>query len=48
MVGLKEKVPALAKHLVNFESFDPANPDQPADFVWYPADFYEIVKPYGN
>ena len=46
--GLKASVPALAAHLVDVPTFDPANPDQPEDFTWYPAQLIVIEKPYGD
>ncbi|HEX3007446.1 MAG TPA: rhamnogalacturonan acetylesterase [Bacteroidales bacterium] len=32
----------------DYISFDPAYPDDPDEFVWYPSPFIEIVKPDGN
>jgi lysophospholipase L1-like esterase len=32
----------------DYISFDPAHPDDPGKFVWYPSPFIEIVKPDGN
>ncbi|MCM1140653.1 MAG: rhamnogalacturonan acetylesterase [Duncaniella sp.] len=46
--GLKTAAPELAKHLVNFEDFDPATPDDPETFYWPLSIFTESTKPYGN
>ncbi|MBQ9637456.1 MAG: rhamnogalacturonan acetylesterase [Prevotella sp.] len=39
----------IASHVrKDFSSFDPAEPDNPDEFVWYPAQRFETKKPDGN
>lgn len=46
--GLKTAAPELAKHLINFESYNPAQPDDYEIFYWPLSIFTESLKPYGN
>lgn len=46
--GIKAQVPELAGYLVETETFDPAQPDDPATFVWPLAITFDAEKPYGN
>lgn len=46
--GMRTAAPALFAHIKDFDSYDPARPDDPAAFVWFPAMKTEFVKPDGN
>lgn len=46
--GLKTAAPELAKHLIDFEGFNPAQPDDFESFYWPNSPFTETLKPYGN
>lgn len=46
--GLKKAAPELTKHIVNFQGYNPAQPDDPETFVWYDSPFTDSTKPYGN
>ena len=45
---IKGQVPELAGLLIETETFNPAQPDDPEAFVWPAAPFYDSEKPYGN
>ncbi|MDE5650719.1 MAG: hypothetical protein K2I35_06900, partial [Duncaniella sp.] len=46
--GLRTAAPELAKHLIDFEGFNPAQPDDFESFYWPNSPFTETLKPYGN
>ncbi len=46
--GIKSQVPELSGYLIETETFNPAQPDDPATFVWPLAPFFDAKKPYGN
>ena len=46
--GIKSQVPELSGYLIETETFNPAQPDDPATFVWPLAPFFDAQKPYGN
>lgn len=46
--GLKQQVPALARHLKDVPPFDPAHPDAPDTFHWDDSPFIDMQKPDGN
>ncbi len=46
--GIKAQVPELSGLLIETETFNPAQPDDPETFVWPAAPFYDSEKPYGN
>ena len=46
--GLKKAAPELTEHIVNFQGYNPAQPDDPETFVWYDSPFTDSTKPYGN
>ena len=49
VMGIKKLQLPLASHLrPEWTDFDPSKPDNPKDFVWYPAPIYESDKPDGN
>ncbi|MDO4163239.1 MAG: rhamnogalacturonan acetylesterase [Bacteroides sp.] len=48
MEGIKKAVPALATHLKDAATFDPARPDSLDSFHWNDSPFTEIEKPDGN
>ena len=49
VMGLKKMECPLTAHLkADWQDFDPANPDNPADFVWYPSGNTNLTKPDGN
>ncbi len=46
--GMRGAAPGLFSHIVDFESYDPSNPDAVEAFYWAPAPFCEVEKPDGN
>ncbi|MCM1522448.1 MAG: rhamnogalacturonan acetylesterase [Muribaculaceae bacterium] len=46
--GIRKNIPELAGHITLPEDYDPSHPDNPAEFIWIRAPFYDNVKPYGN
>ena len=46
--GMRTAAPSLFAHIKDFDSYDPAHPDNPDTFVWAPAMKAEFVKPDGN
>jgi len=47
--GLRKAEVGLLQYLRDdVAAFDPAHPDDPAQFIWSPSDFVEIEKPDGN
>lgn len=46
--GMRGAAPGLFSHVVDFESYDPSNPDAVEEFYWAPAPFCEVAKPDGN
>ena len=49
VMGLKQMQSPLADHLrADWQDFDPAQPDDPDTFVWYPSGNANITKPDGN
>lgn len=46
--GMRGAAPGLFSHVVDFESYDPSNPDVVEAFYWAPAPFCEVAKPDGN
>lgn len=46
--GMRGAAPGLFSHVVDFESYDPSNPDEVDTFYWAPAPFCEVDKPDGN
>lgn len=45
---IKKAVPELTCYLRSYPAFNPAHPDNPAEFHWNPSPFTEIEKPDGN
>ncbi len=49
VMGLKQLQSPLAAHLRgDWQDFDPAYPDNPETFVWYPSGNTSLTKPDGN
>lgn len=49
VMGLKQLQSPLAAHLRgDWQDFDPAHPDAPETFVWYPSGNTSLTKPDGN
>ena len=49
VMGLKQLQSPLAAHLRgDWQDFDPAYPDDPETFVWYPSGNTSLTKPDGN
>ena len=49
VMGLKQLQSPLAAHLRgDWQDFDPAHPDTPETFVWYPSGNTSLTKPDGN
>ena len=49
VMGLKQMQSPLADHLrADWQDFDPAQPDDPDAFVWYPSGNTNLTKPDGN
>jgi lysophospholipase L1-like esterase len=49
VMGLKQMHSPLVEHLrADWQDFDPARPDNPDQFVWYPSGNAYIVKPDGH
>ena len=49
VMGLKQLQSPLAAHLRgDWQDFDPAHPDDPETFVWYPSGNTSLTKPDGN
>ena len=49
VMGLKQMDSPLVQYLrVDWQDFDPAHPDSPDAFVWYPSGNANLVKPDGN
>ena len=49
VMGLKQMDSPLVQYLrEDWEDFDPAHPDSPDAFVWYPSGNTDFVKPDGN
>ena len=49
VMGLKQTGCPLADHLrADWHDFDPAHPDNPAEFVWHPSGRALLTKPDGN
>ena len=49
VMGLKQLQSPLAAHLRgDWQDFDPAHPDNPETFVWYPSGNTSLTKPDGN
>ncbi len=49
VMGIKALALPIATHLrPEWKDFDPAKPDDPKAFTWYPAPIYETAKPDGN
>ncbi len=49
VMGLKQLQSPLAAHLRgDWQDFDPAQPDDPETFVWYPSGNTSLTKPDGN
>lgn len=47
--GMRKAEVGLLQYLRDdVAAFDPAHPDDPAQFIWSPSDFVEIEKPDGN
>lgn len=46
--SIREKIPALATHLIKTPDFDPAHPDPVALFNWSPSPKADFIKPDGN
>ena len=49
VMGLKQIGSPLAGYLrSDWQDFDPSNPDNPDEFVWYPSGIEDVTKPDGN
>ena len=49
VMGLKQLQSPLAAHLRgDWQDFDPAHPEDPETFVWYPSGNTSLTKPDGN
>ncbi len=49
VMGLKQMDSPLVQYLrTDWQDFDPAHPDSPDAFVWYPSGNTNLVKPDGN
>ena len=49
VMGLKQMDSPLVQYLrTDWQDFDPAHPDSPDAFVWYPSGNTDLVKPDGN
>ena len=49
VMGLKQMNSPLVTHLrTDWQDFDPAHPDNPDEFVWYPSGIADVTKPDGN
>ena len=49
VMGLKQMNSPLVAHLrTDWQDFDPALPDNPDEFVWYPSGIADVTKPDGN
>jgi len=49
VMGLKQMDSPLVQYLrEDWEDFDPAHPDSPDAFIWYPSGNTDLVKPDGN
>ena len=49
VMGLKQMDSPLVQYLrADWQDFDPAYPDSPDEFIWYPSGNTNLVKPDGN
>ena len=49
VMGLKQMDSPLVQYLrTDWQDFDPAHPDSPDEFIWYPSGNTDLVKPDGN
>ena len=49
VMGLKQMDSPLVQYLrTDCQDFDPAHPDSPDEFIWYPSGNTDLVKPDGN
>lgn len=49
VMGLKQMDSPLVQYLrTDWQNFDPAHPDSPDEFIWYPSGNTDLVKPDGN
>ena len=49
VMGLKQMDSPLVQYLrTDWQDFDPAYPDSPDEFIWYPSGNTDLVKPDGN
>ena len=49
VMGLKQMDSPLVQYLrTDWQDFDPAHPDSPDEFIWYPSGNTNLVKPDGN
>ena len=49
VMGLKQMNSPLAGYLrADWQDFDPAHPDNPDEFKWYPSGIADVTKPDGN
>lgn len=49
VMGLKQMDSPLVQYLrTDWLNFDPAHPDSPDEFIWYPSGNTDLVKPDGN
>lgn len=49
VMGLKQMDSPLVQYLrTDWQDFDPAYPDSPEEFIWYPSGNTNLVKPDGN
>lgn len=48
LTGIKENQLAIAGHIVDFQDFDPRQPDDSKTWYWTPSLINSVVKPDGN
>ena len=49
VMGLKQMDSPLVQYLrTDWQNFNPAHPDSPDEFIWYPSGNTDLVKPDGN
>jgi len=49
VMGMRQlQLPFVSGLRADWHDFDPARPDSPDDFVWYPAQKQDVTKPDGN
>jgi len=49
VMGMKQLgLPMIGQLRADWMDFDPRQPDDPDQFVWYPAQKQDVTKPDGN